>query len=219
MKTSSTTGALAKALAAAQVEMRNPPLDGTNPHFKSRFSTLAAIREAVVPVLARHGISLTQDITSEPGGVACTTILMHESGEWAAYGPLVMPLGKDDAQARGSATTYCKRYAMQAVAAVVGDADDDAEATAGRSGDKRANPLGDPPVLSQRDEAHVRSLIGSFTDLLNADIEDAEKAEKMAALRTEANERQDLYVEVWRRLDSKQKAAIRKYLDLSNKRA
>ena len=45
-------GAIAKALAAAQAEMSNPSFDSQNPHFKSRFASLASVRNAVVPVLA-----------------------------------------------------------------------------------------------------------------------------------------------------------------------
>lgn len=47
---------LFEALAAAQAEMKNPPLDAVNPHFRARFSSLPAVRDAVVPVLAKHEI-------------------------------------------------------------------------------------------------------------------------------------------------------------------
>jgi len=54
------TRTLYQALSAAQAEMRNPTFDKVNPHFKSKFASLAAVRDAVVPVLARHGIAMTQ---------------------------------------------------------------------------------------------------------------------------------------------------------------
>jgi hypothetical protein len=117
---------IAKALAAAQLEMSNPKFDAQNPHFKNRFASLAAVRNSVVPVLAKHGISLTQDLTTVDGGVACKTILTHASGQQMVFGPLVMP-AQGNAQVFGSASSYAKRYAMMAVVAVVGDEDDDAE--------------------------------------------------------------------------------------------
>ena len=122
---------IAGALAKAQLEMSNPKFDAQNPHFKNRFASLAAVRNAVVPVLARHGISLTQDLKTCDAGVSCTTILTHSSGQQMVFGPLVMPVTQMNSQQVGSAGTYAKRYSMQAVAAVVGDDDDDAEAAVG----------------------------------------------------------------------------------------
>jgi hypothetical protein len=133
---------IGKALAAAQLEMQNPKFDSQNPHFKNRFASLASVRNAVVPCLAKHGISLTQDLTTVEGGVACKTILTHASGQQMIFGPLIMP-AQGNSQVFGSAGSYCKRYSMMAVAAVVGDEDDDAEAAVGRTG-KNGLPDIDP---------------------------------------------------------------------------
>lgn len=122
------TGALAAAFARAQLEMQNPAFDAANPHFKSRFASLAAVRNAVIPCFAKHGIALTQDITSVDAGVSCVTILMHASGQERRFGPLILPVAKNDAQGFGSASTYARRYTMQSVAGVVGDDDDDGNA-------------------------------------------------------------------------------------------
>ena len=116
------------AFAAAQLEMQNPAFDAANPHFKSRFASLAAVRNAVIPCFAKHGIALAQDITSVDAGVSCVTILMHSSGEQKSFGPLILPVAKNDAQGFGSASTYARRYTMQSVAGVVGDDDDDGNA-------------------------------------------------------------------------------------------
>ena len=125
MNRSESVALLAEALAKAQCDMNNPGFDTTNPHFRSRFASLAAVRNAVIPVLAAHGISLTQDLHSTERGVACFTLLLHSSGQWQEYGPLEIPASKADAQGFGSAATYARRYHMQAVAGVVGDEDDD----------------------------------------------------------------------------------------------
>lgn len=121
-------GEIAAALAKAQAEMSNPTFDSQNPHFKNRFASLAAVRNAVVPALARNGICLTQNIVTRENEVACTTTLTHASGQQMVFGPLVLPASKADAQGFGSAATYARRYSMMAVAGVVGDDDDDAEA-------------------------------------------------------------------------------------------
>lgn len=123
------TPKLFSALAKAQAEMQNPAFDSTNPHFRSKFASLAAVRKAVIPVLAKHGIAVCQDLTTtNDNRIGCTTILAHESGEMLRFGPLYMPATKPDAQGFGSAATYARRYSLQSVAGVVGDDDDDANA-------------------------------------------------------------------------------------------
>lgn len=56
MKRSENCAEISAALAAAQAEMKNPSFDSTNPHFRNKFASLAAIRNAVVPVFAKHGL-------------------------------------------------------------------------------------------------------------------------------------------------------------------
>jgi hypothetical protein len=142
MKRSEDTNEISKAFASAQAEMKNPALDSSNPHFNSKFASLAAIRNTVVPAFAKHGLSIMQEIT--PGvmsfskdpqdngammpGVNVLTIVQHTSGQWFEFGPTFMPTSKENAQGFGSASTYARRYAMQAIAAIVGDEDDDAAA-------------------------------------------------------------------------------------------
>jgi hypothetical protein len=123
---------LATALALAQGEMENPAFDTANPFFKSRYASLAAVLNTVRPVLAKHGIGVLQDLYTAPEGVACVTTLSHSSGEWWESSVLVMPVSKPDAQGFGSAATYARRYALQAVVGVAGEDDDDAESAVRR---------------------------------------------------------------------------------------
>jgi hypothetical protein len=132
---------IAGALAKAQAEMSNPAFDAQNPHFKNRYASLAAVRNSVVPVLAKHGIACLQDIRAVEGGIACETLLMHASGQQMRFGPLILPVSKADAQGFGSAATYARRYQLMAVAGVVGDADDDAEAAVGRDAKANGAPI------------------------------------------------------------------------------
>jgi hypothetical protein len=124
---------LATALAKAQAEMKNPGFDSTNPHFRNKFASLAAVRNAVVPILAKFGLSVVQDLTtSDKGEILCRTVLLHSSGQSLILGPLALPATKTDAQGYGSAATYARRYSLMAVAGVVGDDDDDANAATGK---------------------------------------------------------------------------------------
>ena len=118
---------LATALAAAQAEMTNPRFDKVNPGFRSKYASLAAVRDAVIPILARHGIAVVQNLTTTEGGICCTTMLLHKSGQ-SLVSSLPMPASKQDAQGLGSAATYARRYGLMAMVGVVGDEDDDGNA-------------------------------------------------------------------------------------------
>ena len=182
-------GAIAKALAAAQAEMSNPGFDSKNPHFQSRFASLASVRNAVVPVLARHGISLSQDLQTVEAGVACFTILTHESGQRMSFGPLVMPVSKQDAQGVGSACTYARRYQMMAVCGVVGDDDDDGnQAVASAGSGWKADPRGD---LGKQVDT---KLVNKWAKAL---IDQQDQPHRLADIWGEVKEDHDLAVAVW----------------------
>jgi hypothetical protein len=120
---------LAVALAKAHAELKNPGFDTTNPFFKNKYASLAAVRDAVAPVLAKQGLSVVQLLGQKESGITCETALLHSSGQWIAE-TLYMPSAKQDAQGFGSAITYARRYALMAICGVVGDEDDDGAGSA-----------------------------------------------------------------------------------------
>ena len=125
MNKSETIGKLAEALCKAQASMGSAKKDAANPFFKSKYADLASVVEAIKKPLADNGLSYVQttDI-DESGSVVVETVLMHSSGEWLS-GRLRMPVAKaNDAQALGSALTYCRRYGLQAMAGIPADDDD-----------------------------------------------------------------------------------------------
>lgn len=143
---------LATALAAAQAEMVNPVKNATNPHFRSRYADLSAVRDAVIPVLARHGVATIQDIDQEEGLVRVRVVLMHgaevREGPWASSRPR-----KDDPQAVGSVITYLRRYTLAATAGVAPDDDDDgnagsAEGNGGKTRSTEPRPRGQNPEIA-----------------------------------------------------------------------
>lgn len=187
---------IAKALAEAQGEMKNPGLDGENPHFRSRFVTLAAVRNAVVPVLAKHGICLTQNLTTIQGSLACETTLTHLSGQQMTFGPLVLPPTKADAQGFGSAATYARRYSLMAVAGVVGDEDDDGNAAA---------------AANQKAEAETRGQAKAYADRFAKAIEDG-KDDLICELKDELRGSQELELATWAQLTAPVRRKIKDVL-------
>lgn len=129
MDTSEQTGQIAAALAKAHLEIDNPELDGVNSHFKSKFSTLAAILNAVRKPLAKHGIALMQSVAIEDGRVRVTTNLMHASGEWMRETMAFPMVSGSNVQQAAGIVTYLRRYSLLGLCAIVGDphADDDGE--------------------------------------------------------------------------------------------
>lgn len=118
---------LAKALAEAQGEMHNPAFDAKNPHFKSAYASLASVRNTVLPVLSKHGLSIIQMPVNVEGNPAVSTMLLHASGQFVED-TFTMPADKQNAHGYCSALTYLRRYSLMAVAGVVGDDDDDGNA-------------------------------------------------------------------------------------------
>lgn len=155
MRTSDDIKELAAALATAQSEMKNAPLNKVNPHFKSKYADLAGIRDATAPVLAKNGLTITQFTTVTEAGLVLTTRLLHNSGQWmeGEY-PLPMDLAKP--QQMGSALTYARRYSWSAVCGIAAEEDDDGNAAqaGGRSGSEQKK--GSPP--KQQQEGHPDDL-------------------------------------------------------------
>ena len=105
-------------------------MDKENPHYRNRFASLAAIRNAVVPCLARHGLACVQVVE---GGRVVTRVYGPDGDCIDLAGVPVSLAGNQ--QQNGSEMTYANRYSLSAAFCGVGDEDDDGEAaTAGWQG-------------------------------------------------------------------------------------
>lgn len=127
MERSETIGKLSEALAKAQGEMKPASFDAQNPHFRSKYATLASIMDACRSALSQNQIAVVQGTSVIEDRVIVTTMLIHASGEFISD-QLSMNIQKDSPQAIGSAITYARRYSLASLAGVVSDEDDDAEA-------------------------------------------------------------------------------------------
>lgn len=223
MRTSESVKNLMAALVAAQRELKNPHFDSTNPHFKSKFASLAAVRQEVIPTFAKHGLSISQWPVAANHSAGCLTFVGHISGEFMEESFLI-PVDKPNAHGYASAVTYAKRIAMMSVAAIVGDDDDDANGAVDTVRTHAASRPGDgagkitpasgyweaQPVDVQNamlDLAHrVRTLIkrkdiaGAY-DELNAD-----------ALLKHSDGAQDVdrWTAFWTRMESDERSALKK---------
>lgn len=140
MKTSDQLDKFAPAFLAAQKAISFAAKDSRNPHFKNDYADLESVVNAVKGALNENGITYIQmPSPADPGMMALTTRLLHESGQWIEDTGTVT-LQKNDPQGFGSANTYLRRYALSAVTGVY-QADDDGNAGSGQ-GQSQGNGQG-----------------------------------------------------------------------------
>ena len=127
MKQSESIADLAAALCLAQAEMGGAIKDSNNPFFKSNYADLTSVIKVMKQPFANHGLSFVQlPVTSVGGnGIGVATMLMHNSGQYI-QSEYLLPMDKVTPQGAGSAITYARRYALQALAGIP-SVDDDSE--------------------------------------------------------------------------------------------
>jgi hypothetical protein len=137
-RSSETIGAIAGALAKAQIELANPeksltatirspfPREGDR---SFRYASLANGLDLVRKSLGRHEIATVQttSIDGTAGLIRLTTTLAHSSGEWVSSDWPVCPVSETATPHRmGAALTYARRYALFTLVGIAGEDDLDA---------------------------------------------------------------------------------------------
>ena len=116
----SSSDALFKAMIKVQAEIVNPGRNAVNPFFKSRYATLDSMLAQIRPLLARHGLVLSQFVNNGE----LVTLLGHESGQYLS-GSAPVVADKKGPQGYGSALSYQRRYQLESLLAIFSDVDDD----------------------------------------------------------------------------------------------
>ena len=123
---------LVEALNAFQKEHHAAGKDGTNPFFKSKYTTLGQALLAIQPA-TEFGLCHTQlnDYVITPEGEVITIVitkLMHVSGDEPLVSKFPVPKipsnVKNAHQEAGSAQTYARRYGLLSVYGLANDDDD-----------------------------------------------------------------------------------------------
>lgn len=125
---SETIGKLAKALSAAQGEMKLAPADKRS-HF-GLYADLGSVIKTARAALAKHGLSVIQRVMIDPAlsgqhqRHSLLTRLCHDSGEWIESRMHLNP-AKHDIREMGSYITYVRRYCLASIIGIAGGEDDD----------------------------------------------------------------------------------------------
>lgn len=139
MKKSENIEEIAKSLIEFRKNLKQPQKDANNPFFKSSYTTLDKVIEAIDETAPNHGLSFTQwAVSNEQGNVGVETLLLHSSGQYIHYDAIYMKPEKNTPQAIGSAITYSRRYTISAIFGITSDEDDDGnQATGNKSKPKQ----------------------------------------------------------------------------------
>jgi hypothetical protein len=123
-------------LLEVQKEIGAIKKDEVNPFFKSAYFDINGLLAVVKPVLNKHGLILTQALTSLDGKLALATTLCSVERLSGAVTERDVKFEQDiisatcplpettDAQKAGSAITYFRRYALQSLLALEAIDDD-----------------------------------------------------------------------------------------------
>ena len=111
MKTSESINEIAKALCSAQGEMTGAKKGAKNLFFKSSYSDLSMVIEAISEPFSNNGLCFVQGAEMNEQRVSVITRIIHSSGQWIEA-ETQLPPTKNDAQGVGSAITYGKRYGL-----------------------------------------------------------------------------------------------------------
>ncbi len=114
------------AFAKAQSEFPKVNKEASNPFFKNKYASLDNILEVILPILHSNGLYLTQSPVSNEKGIGVHTAIVHADSGDSIEGEFYLPLAKQDPQGAGSALTYSRRYALQAMLGLNFEEDDDA---------------------------------------------------------------------------------------------
>jgi hypothetical protein len=163
-RSSESIGAIAYALAKAQLELTNPekaltatiksPLACENDR-TFRYASLSSGLDIVRKTLGKHEIATVQTtaIDNEAGLIRLTTVLAHSSGEWMSSDWPVCPVSETVAPHRmGASLTYARRYALFTLVGIAGEDDLDAP-------DLPASPVQASPDAGDRKTANMRAAI------------------------------------------------------------
>lgn len=123
---------LRSAFSKAWQSVKQPDLDGENPHFHSKYATLANMQSRIRDACAANGIAYTQSLIAKEGGrseIVSAVVGGAERMELSRY-PIALT---QNPQSNGSLMTYIKRQLCGIDWGICGDEDDDGNTASGNA--------------------------------------------------------------------------------------
>ena len=161
-------------------EVTNPENTVVNTFFKAKYSPLNEVLNTVRPILGKYGFGIFQAPSFNGTDCSVNTILTHESGAFMSFPALTNKPTKQDVQGMGSTLTYLRRFALNSIAGVMGEVDDDGNA-ASSSGGKDTN-------AKQGSAKKPETSHDKLRDLCRTKMAEAKKAGKDQEMRSKLDE-------------------------------
>jgi hypothetical protein len=181
--TEAKTAGIAEALNRLQAELKpiRRNTEGQVGQRKRKYADLAAVTEAVYPLLGKYGLSFSAKPTLRDGRFVLAYALRHVSGEEDAGD---WPLNGGGSQQIGSEITYARRYCLCAITGAVpeGEDDDGHSAQEATEEDWRSQP----PVRRHRDAHTGAAAVQDMPDVSEWEAGAAEAAQGIADEAAEA---------------------------------
>jgi len=172
MKFSESINNLSVALTEVNKELKNPLNTAVNPFFKSNYAPLSEILTGIRPLLAKHGLSIIQNTTSENDKIGIQTIILHQSGQYLESDMMYIKADKDTAQGQGSAITYGRRYQLSAILSISSEDDDDGNNASNPQKQKSTMPM---PKTQQNPVEAVKKAFEKPSEDLSKPVDPADK--------------------------------------------
>jgi|688.fasta_scaffold01021_39 hypothetical protein len=142
----------------------------TGASYGYRYADLADALSMIRPILAKYDLAVTQTASNpDHDTVAITTTLLHGSGQWITFDPLLLPNGRT-AQETGSAITYGRRYSLLAVLGLAAEDDDGAGAAPRqprnaptRPAERESAPVKKAPVAATPEADEIKRMLAEVT--------------------------------------------------------
>ena len=157
---------LQEAYVEALRSVRNPPMTGFNPHYRTRFATLGDVLESVREACEPLGIAYMQCVEPADGGYELRSYVVG-GGECRKLSAIRLDVPQDP-QKLGSAMTYMRRYLATCDWGIVGDPDDDGEAAGAKP--KPATQQQAPKPQQQSRADHRKKLMGRLEEVLQEKV-------------------------------------------------
>lgn len=139
MKTSESTAKIIPKFVKVKALLKQPKK--TSKGYGYTYANLPTVQEAIDDAIkqAKADIFYTQNTINDEktGFPSTTTRIFDSSGEWLEFGPLTLPVAKNNAQGFGSAITYERRYQLSEAFGIASEEDDDGNGAIG--GNKQQN--------------------------------------------------------------------------------
>lgn len=145
---------LTKALIKAQSKFGQLAKNKRNTHLNYNYADLDSMKNATMPSLKEHGLTLNFFPANIDGVAHLEALLIHESGEYILSRYPVTP-EKPGMQGTGAAITYLKKYIWGAVFSLYDDENDDDVGGNGNKPEERPYEYNQAPQKTSGSKAPI----------------------------------------------------------------